>query len=335
VTDESLSDASAAIWPDASPLRLSDLSALRTGTGTEGSAPESATAFILKQCQTLGVQLVVLTPNAPVVASVPAFIFDELASSGHPIALGMRQNQVQAVASLWDRCGMAHGDEARGSLPASCDREWFSANFCAGKSLAAVSDEDPSRIWPHVSSLALHDPLALAAACHRTCERFFDASVKDVGGVEHLVIGTAAHAGVRNPQQLRSFLLDALSHSLAKTLPHALAKETADMPTGMPAVPDRKKSIAARWRAEPNKRGISRSRDRSPNNDQSRSKSPSGWRPSGRSPISQRPPRPPASSDGQTGTTEGCRSSGSSPTGRRSLGARGVTSPAFQRLLSA
>ena len=59
-----------------------------------------------------------------------------------------------------------------------------------------------------------------------------------------------ARAGVRDQQQLRAFLMDAFSHSLNKTLPHALAKTTdARASNSLPGGRNRRASIGARWRA--------------------------------------------------------------------------------------
>ena len=49
--------------------------------------------------------------------------------------------------------------------------------------------------------------------------------MKEVRGCEHLVIGTSSNSGVRNPQQLREFLMDAFSHTLASTLKHAMSED--------------------------------------------------------------------------------------------------------------
>ena len=63
---------------------------------------------------------------------MPAFIFDELASTGHPIALRMRDAQFKVMASLWQRATLPAGDEGRAGLPDCCDRSWFGATFCGG-----------------------------------------------------------------------------------------------------------------------------------------------------------------------------------------------------------
>ena len=73
---------------------------------------------------------------------------------------------------------------------------------------------------------ALYDPLAFVAVSHATLERFLEVSAKLVNGTEHLVVGSSseapggAHPGVRDATLLRSFLLDAFSHSLTKTFEH-------------------------------------------------------------------------------------------------------------------
>jgi len=204
--------------------------------------PEAST-FVFKQCQALGVRLLVVTRSAAYAASTPAFIFDELASTGHPIALRMRDAQIQAMASLWRRSCLPLGHEDRQGLPSRCDRKWFADKFCGGTNLSSLQLDDATKIWPHITSLALYDPLAVVVACPSTLERFFEVSLKEVNNTEHLIVGTKASSGVRNAQRLRAFLMDAFLHALSTTLTKAL---------GAPKSPDRKllqrrPSIGTRW----------------------------------------------------------------------------------------
>lgn len=67
--------------------------------------------FVFEHCQKFGVSLVVLTRSAAYAASVPAFIYDELAALGHPVALRLRESQLKAITSLWHRTGLPHDDK--------------------------------------------------------------------------------------------------------------------------------------------------------------------------------------------------------------------------------
>jgi len=106
--------------------------------------------FVFERCQALGVSMIVLSRAAAYAASVPAFIYDELATLGHPVALRLRESQLIAIASLWGRARLPAGDEGRLGLPARCDRTWFSQTFCGGTSL---DFDDDRSIWPYVSTL--------------------------------------------------------------------------------------------------------------------------------------------------------------------------------------
>ena len=155
-------------------------------------------------------------------------------------------------------------------------------------------------------------PSRFSCALPSTVESFLNVDVKEVEGVEHLVVGTAsnpaqsaqmftppptllstlppthsypyhcphhtahttlkcphhrhcqplpplASSGVRNPHHLRGFLVDAFSHSLGKTVHHALGQRNGDDPSAAErdarARRTRRRSgdlsIGARWRANP------------------------------------------------------------------------------------
>lgn len=69
--------------------------------------------FVYRECQELGVPLVVLTRVAAYAAPVPAFIFDELATIGHPVALRLRATQERTITDLWRRASLPPDDPKR------------------------------------------------------------------------------------------------------------------------------------------------------------------------------------------------------------------------------
>jgi len=199
-----------------------------------GDQPAAATVF--RRCQELGVRLVVLTRTAAYGASVPAFIYDELATVGHPVAIRLRQSQIASLTAMWRKACLPPGHAGRGGLPARCDRQWFEKIFCGGADLSSVAMageeagegggiSEGGGIWPHVTALNMYDPLAMLAAHPQTLERFFEVELKTVQGVEHMVIGTSEERpGIRNGNALRSFLMDAFRYALSETLEHAWAR---------------------------------------------------------------------------------------------------------------
>lgn len=194
---------------------------------------EDAADFVFRKCQELGVRLVVLARSAAYAASVPAFIYDELATIGHPIALRLRNSQLKAISGLWARASLPHGDPDRLGLPDRCDRDWFSSTFCDGADLGSVDANTP--IWPFVASFNMYDPLTLLAAHPSTLQKFFEPTVKVVNGVSHLVVGVDAEVtGVKDKQSLRAFMMNALRYALSQSVKHALGST------------ERKKSIALR-----------------------------------------------------------------------------------------
>lgn len=83
----------------------------------------------------------------------------------------------------------------------------------------ASSLETTGGIWQHVITLPMARPLALLAAHPGALQAFFDAEVKLVDGVEHCVLGVGADgsqesSGIRDINQLRAFLMDAIRYSL-------------------------------------------------------------------------------------------------------------------------
>ena len=97
---------------------------------------------MFETCQKLGVQLVILSRTAAYSAPVPAFIYDELASIEHPIALRLRATQVGAIEALWARAALPSGHADRRGLPDRCDRKW-----CVSPRGAVVGMPQPPPIF--------------------------------------------------------------------------------------------------------------------------------------------------------------------------------------------
>ena len=54
--------------------------------------------------------MTILTRAAAYAASVPAFIYDELATLGHPVALRLRESQLKSISDLWRRVRLPEND---------------------------------------------------------------------------------------------------------------------------------------------------------------------------------------------------------------------------------
>jgi len=174
----------------------------------------NATELVYRRCQELGVALVVLTRSAAYATSVPAFIYDELASLGHPVALRLRENQREAIEVLFKRACLPPSDPGRLGLPERCGIEWFSQTFCTGTDLSSVSSG--RSVWPYVTSLVMYDALALLAAHPKTLDAFFEVALKEVNDVTHCVVGlNDEHPGIRDTNLLRTFLMDGLRYALS------------------------------------------------------------------------------------------------------------------------
>jgi len=186
----------------------------------------AAATFVFRACQELRVQLVVL----PAVYDVPlpSFVYDELATLGHPVALRLRESQRASLQSLWHRANLPPGHSLRRGLPSDVSRTWFARTFCGGADLESVSED--RHIWPYVCEFTFLDPLALLACHPATLEAFYDVTVRVAGGVEHLVIGASSErSGVRDCAKLRSFILDGCRHALNASL-HRATSGVRDSP---------------------------------------------------------------------------------------------------------
>ena len=179
---------------------------------------EAAAALVMRTCQERGVQMVIMTRFATGAASVDAFIFDELAATGHPVAMRMKDNQADTLETLWRK--VAHPNGPQG-LPARCNRAWFADLFCGGSpDIATVSSEGP--IWPHIRAITFFDSVALLCVHDLLLNTFFEPQKRTVRGVQHLIIGlNSGHHGIKEIRNLQNFLMDAWRNSLVLSVEDA------------------------------------------------------------------------------------------------------------------
>ena len=182
-------------------------------------------------CQDLDVQLIVLSAAATAAAPLPSFMYDELATLAHPVALRLRESHRAALQALWGCASAPQGLPIRRGFAEN--RAWFSRSFCGGADLSAIGED--RLIWPYVKEFNLLDPLGLLACHPATLEAFYEPDVKELQSVEHMVIGMSAdRPGVRDCAKLRSYILDGCRHALSESLAHALALQSARSPSAMP-----------------------------------------------------------------------------------------------------
>jgi len=173
--------------------------------------------FLYKQLQLLGIPMTVLTRHAASVAKVPRSAYDEMAATGHPVGIRVRDAQKIAIEKLWHRANLPDNDPRRMDLPGRCNAAWFRGAFLGGNGTDRGLDDS---IWDLVETFMLYDPLTLFAAIPTLREYFFEPEVVEVNDangrpVEHLFIGvSAARHGVSHPEELSSYLMKALVESL-------------------------------------------------------------------------------------------------------------------------
>eukprot|EP00929_Paragymnodinium_shiwhaense_P014537 TRINITY_DN122459_c0_g1_i1.p1 TRINITY_DN122459_c0_g1~~TRINITY_DN122459_c0_g1_i1.p1 ORF type:complete len:388 (+),score=67.27 TRINITY_DN122459_c0_g1_i1:84-1247(+) len=199
-------------------------SLLKPDTAHNNKFDSQASSFFYKRCQERGVPLVVVTRNTAYACQVPKSIYDDLAATGSRIGKHLQEVQQETMERLWRRsCAEAKAPEREG-LPARCDKKWFLETFCS----AADTDRTASdSCWDLVKSFNMYDPLAIIGGVPMLAEQFFDFECKLYAHVTHRVAGVSkAKHGVRDPQGLQAFLIEALKEGLNGYTATALRPET-------------------------------------------------------------------------------------------------------------
>jgi len=172
--------------------------------------------YTYRRLQELGIPLVILTRAAAYACKVPRSFYDELAATGHPVGIKLRDSQQGSIESLWQRACLPAGDEGRAKLPDRCDKEWFCNTFCGGKGKDRTGADS---IWDLIQSFNLYDPMTLIAAVPELRERFYEPTVVKVGETEHLIIGVCdAEPGVKDAEALADYMLQRCLLSLTMSL---------------------------------------------------------------------------------------------------------------------
>lgn len=137
--------------------------------------------------------------------------------TNHAIGRHAKAKHEQAMRELWMRIHLPDGHRLKAELPARCDKRWFSDVFCAGTDLTNLGPEID--IMSRVTSTVEHDLIAMLACAPVMREHFFSSEVfaRSKNSVDHHYIGAEAYkSGIMHPNELRSFLGDALFSPLAK-----------------------------------------------------------------------------------------------------------------------
>ena len=185
-------------------------------TAQNHSFDKEATTYLYHQLQDLEIPITVVSRHAATAARVPRSVYDDMAATGHVCGTRLLEAQKLAIEELWRRACLPADDAARQGLPARCDKAWFSGAFCAGQGADRQAEDS---IWDLVQTFNLYDPATLIAAVPNLREHFYAASVVEVHGVEHLVVGVSAkNHNVRNPAELAEFMRTTMVKSLQMSM---------------------------------------------------------------------------------------------------------------------
>lgn len=163
-----------------------------------------AAKFVYRELQVRNIPMTVLTKEAAYAVPFPRSFYDELAKTGHPVGIRLRDMQKNSIEHLWYRSNLPAGDSKREGLPERCDRQWFSKQFLNGEGM----DRDGSdSIWDIIHAFYLYDPMAGVAAIERYGPIYYEPDEFEIHGTTHRIIGmTHERHNVKYPEALRGFI---------------------------------------------------------------------------------------------------------------------------------
>lgn len=189
-----------------------------------------AANLVYERCQELGVPTMTLSRWAAYGCPVRPKLMDELAKTKHMVAANIRRKSKDSLEQLWNKVILPCDHPRREKLPARCDTKWFYKTFCGTED---VPEELPTSIWSQVEKLNMYDPLAVLICVSSYRDRHFSCKVKNVNGVDHLVVGTSeSETGISNHLSLykeySSLFVEALQEAMHEP----------EMPLGSEKEPD-------------------------------------------------------------------------------------------------
>jgi inosine-uridine nucleoside N-ribohydrolase len=175
-----------------------------------------AAKYFYREVQDEGIGMTILTRHAAGACKVPRAIYDDMAATGHPVGIRLRDTQKFAIEHLWQRACAAPDDKAtRKGLPPDRDRAWFSKAFLGGEGMDRHTQDS---IWDLVKTFMLYDPATLVAAIPNLREHYYAPHIVERNGAEHMIIGVSpTYHNVRNGAELSEFMHTALVESLRES----------------------------------------------------------------------------------------------------------------------
>ena len=195
---------------------VNDEGYMEPDTAANNAFDMESAKYVYRKLQEIGVPLVILTREAAYACKVPRKFYDDLADTGHPVGIKLRDSQKGSIESLWRRANLPAEHPDRGTLPARCDKEWFCNTFCKGQGKDRTGDDS---IWDLVQSFNLYDPMTLIAAVPELRDRFYDPVVVKVCETEHLIIGVSKTLhGVKDAAALADYMVQRCIDSLSQSV---------------------------------------------------------------------------------------------------------------------
>lgn len=175
-----------------------------------------STEYLYATLQTMGIPITVVSRHAAAAAKVPRSIYDDMAATGHPVGIRLRDAQRQAIEHLWTRACAPAGSPERKGLPDDRNTAWFCKAFLGGQGEGRTGKDS---IWDLVQTFMLYDPMTLIAAVPNLRNLFFSPYVHENKGTENLIIGLDAERhGVLDGPKLASYMHSIMVASLMSAM---------------------------------------------------------------------------------------------------------------------
>ena len=163
-----------------------------------------AAEYVYRELQARGIPLTILTKEAAYAVPFPRSFYDELAKTGHPVGIRLRDMQKDSIQHLWYRANLPTADPKREGLPARCDAAWFSTTFLNGDGLDRKGNDS---IWDLIYAFYLYDAMAGVSAIERCAPIYFAPDEIEIRGTAHRIIGmTRERHNIKYPEALRGFI---------------------------------------------------------------------------------------------------------------------------------
>lgn len=155
-----------------------------------------------------GFEMQIVTRHAASAAAVPPAFYDDLAETGHEVALRLKRDQKASIQRRWE-------EYMNNPIVERLNRMWFASQFTHNPATKMVEMHfDLHNVWKYVTRLSLYDGLAVMKDIlpESISEQLFEPTIQEVAGRTHQIVGVSAEKhGIRDVAKVHT-MLSALAH---------------------------------------------------------------------------------------------------------------------------